>query len=126
MRKLRVAFGMEDDNLLSNEHFGESKFYTIYDIYEDRHYEFVERRENAGKNIEEKEHGDPRKLKAVIQTLSDVDVLAAFRMGPNYVQIKKNSDKVPFMTGTRKLEEALKKVSENFDKLWEEKSSKAK
>jgi len=124
MKKLRVAFGMCDNNLLSDKHFGESEFYAIYDVYEDHHYEFIERRENNAKNVEEKEHGDPRKLKAVIQTLSDVDILAAFRMGPNYIQIKKNSNKVPFITGTRKLEEALVKVSENFNKLWEEKNSK--
>ncbi|MGB9759899.1 MAG: NifB/NifX family molybdenum-iron cluster-binding protein [Thermoproteota archaeon] len=126
MRKLRVAFGMGSNSLLSDEHFGDSEFYFIYDVYEDHHYEFIERRENTAKNVEEKRHGDPRKFIAVVQMLRDVDVLAAFRMGPNYVQIKNNSDKVPFITGTKKLEEALAKVSENFNKLWEERSNKVK
>jgi len=126
MRKLRVAFGMDDEEMLSSNHLGDSAFYSIYDIYEDGSYVFVEHRENLAKNVVEAKHGDPRKFKAVVELLKDVDVLAAFRMGPNYLRIRDNSDKVPFITGTKKLNEALSRVAANFNRLWEEKQKKLK
>ena len=58
--------------------------------------------------------------------IRDRDVLAAFRMGPNYLRIRDNSDKVPFITGTKKLSEALSRVAANFNRLWEEKQKKLK
>ena len=47
-------------------------------------------------------------------------------MGPNYLRIRDNSDKVPFITGTKKLNEALSRVAANFNRLWEEKQKKIK
>ena len=126
MRKLRVAFGMDDEEMLSSNHLGDSAFYSIYDIYEDGSYVLVEHKENLAKNVVEAKHGDPRKFKAVVELLKDVDVLTAFRMGPNYLRIRDNSGKVPFITGTKKLSEALSRVVANFDKLWEEKQKKLK
>ncbi|RLE95823.1 MAG: dinitrogenase iron-molybdenum cofactor [Thermoprotei archaeon] len=126
MRKLRVAFGMDNEEMLSSNHFGDSAFYSIYDIYEDGSYVFVEQRENLAKNVAEERHGDPRKFKAVVELLKDVDVLTAFRMGPNYLRIRDNSGKVPFITGTKKLSEALSRVAANFNRLWEEKQKKLK
>ena len=45
-------------------------------------------------------------------------------MGPNYLRIRDNSDKVPFITGTKKLSEDFSRVAANFNKLWEEKQKK--
>ncbi len=122
MRKMRVAFGLDDELTLTGEHFGDAKFFRIYDVHEDGRVEFVEDRENRTPEEEEHEehHGDPRKFKAVIETLSDCDVLAGFRMGPNFLRIRDNSDKVPYITGTQKLREAVAKILIDFDKLWEQ------
>ena len=123
MRKIRVAFGLEDELTLTGEHFGDARFFRVYDVYEDGRVEFVGDRKNETP-VEEEEHeehhGDPRKFKAVIEALSDCDVLAGFRMGPNFLRIRDNSDKVPYITGTQKLREAVAKILVDFDKLWEQ------
>ena len=122
MKKLRVAFGLDDGLTLTEEHFGDARFFRIYDIYEDGRVELVEDRENRTPEEEEHEehHGDPKKFKAVIYALRDCDVLAGFRMGPNFLRIRDNSDKVPYITGTRVLREAVAKILLDFDKLWEQ------
>ncbi len=117
-----MAFGLEDELTLTGEHFGDARFFRVYDIYEDGRVEFVEDRENRTPEEEEHEehHGDPRKFQAVIETLRDCDILAGFRMGPNFLRIRDNSDKVPYITGKQKLREAVAKILLDFDKLWEQ------
>ncbi len=115
MSLYRVAFGMEDEKKLTDGHYGDSKFFLIYEI-EDGKIRFVERRENKAADIEEAEHGDVNKFKAVISQLGDVDILAAYRMGPNFVRIKNNTKKRVIFTKTRDLEEAIKRVIEEIEK----------
>jgi len=132
MRVLRVAFGLNARNELTEEHYGDSDKFAIYEFYEDGSYRLIEYRENKAKEVEEEHeehHGDPRKFKAVLDQLRDIDVLAGFIMGPNLRRIKSVSDKVPFLTRTRDLDLAIKKVIENFDELWrqvQEKKSNVK
>ena len=118
MRCLKVAFGMEDDEKLIDAHYGDSNFFAIYDVCEDGSYRLLEKRINKAKEVEEEEHGDPKKFRAIVELLEDVDVLAAFRMGPNFLRIRDQSDKVAFFTRTRDLKVALQRVIENFDELW--------
>ncbi len=123
-RCLKVAFGMEDDEHLIDAHYGgDSEFFAIYEICEDGDYKLLEKRHNKAKDFEEDDdgHGDPRKFKAVVGQLLDVDVLAAFRMGgPNFLRIRDKTNKVAFFTRTRDLKLALQRVVENFDDLWEQ------
>ena len=120
MRCLKVAFGMENDETLIDAHYGDSEFFAIYEICEDGSIKLLEKRLNKAKDFEEEEHGDPRKFKAVVSQLLDVDVLAAFRMGPNFLRIRDKTNKVAFFTRTRDLKLALQRVVENFDELWEQ------
>ncbi|NJE07083.1 dinitrogenase iron-molybdenum cofactor [Thermococcus sp. M39] len=129
MRKLRVAFGMENEGKLTDAHYGDSEFFLIYEILEDGTAKLLEKRPNRAKGMEEHDegHGDPRKFRAIIEQLKDVDVLAAFRMGPNFLRIRDQSNKVAFFTSTRDLNLALQRVIERFEELWkqvEEKKSK--
>jgi len=109
---------MEDDEKLIDAHYGDSNFFAIYDVCEDGSYRLLEKRINKAKEVEEEEHGDPKKFRAIVELLKDVDVLAAFRMGPNFLRIRDQSDKVAFFTRTRDLKVALQRVIENFDELW--------
>ncbi len=113
---MRVAFGMEDNEHLTEGHYGDSKFFLIYEIDENG-IKMVEKRENKAADIEEAEHGDVNKFKAVIAHLMDVDVLAAYRMGPNFVRIKEKTNKRVFLTRNRDLNRALERLRENFEKL---------
>ncbi len=118
-RCLKVAFGMEDDEHLIDAHYGDSEFFAIYEICENGSVKLLEKRHNKAKDFEEEEHGDPRKFRAVVGQLLDVDVLAAFRMGPNFLRIRDKTNKVAFFTRTRDLKLALQRFVEDFDDLWE-------
>lgn len=123
MRVLRVAFGLNERGELTEEHFGDSDRFAIYEFSENGEVRFIEYRENKARVIEEdhaEHHGDPRKFKAVISQLRDVDVLAGFIMGPNLLRIKRLSDKVPFLTRTRDLKEAIIRIKDNFEDLWDQ------
>lgn len=127
MRCLRVAFGMEDDETLIDAHYGDSEFFAIYEVCEDGTVRLIEKRHNKAKNLEEEHdegHGDPRKFKAVVGQLLDVDVLAAFRMGPNFLRIRDKTNKVAFFTRTRDLKLALQGIIENFDDLYSQVQAK--
>lgn len=124
MKKLRVSFGMDDETTLSRKHFGDSLFFLIYDIYENGNFEFIEKRENN--STIENEHGDIKKFRSIVSLLSDVDVLAAYRMGPNFLNIKNNSNKIPFLTRDENFQKSLELVIKNFDKLYNEKEMKSK
>ncbi|HDZ36179.1 MAG TPA: dinitrogenase iron-molybdenum cofactor [Thermococcus sp.] len=127
MRCLKVAFGMEDDETLIDAHYGDSEFFAIYEVCEDGTVRLIEKRHNKAKNLEEEHdegHGDPRKFKAVVGQLLDVDVLAAFRMGPNFLRIRDKTNKVAFFTRTRDLKLALQGIIENFDDLYSQVQAK--
>lgn len=125
---LRVAFGMENDTTLIDSHYGDSNFFAIYEICEDGDITLIEKRYNKAKDFKEDNdrHGDPRKFKAVISQLLDIDVLAAFRMGPNFLRIRDKTNKVPFFTKTRDLNLSLHRIVENFDELWNQVQTKKK
>ncbi|MDV3104608.1 NifB/NifX family molybdenum-iron cluster-binding protein [Thermococcus waiotapuensis] len=123
MRCLKVAFGMEGEETLTDAHYGDSEFFAIYEICEDGSVKLLEKRPNKARDFEEKHdegHGDPEKFKAVLGQLLDVDVLAAFRMGPNFLRIRDKTKKVAFFTRTRDLRLALQRVFEDFEELWEQ------
>lgn len=124
MKKLRVSFGMDDETTLSSKHFGDSLFFLIYDIYENGNFEFIEKRWNS--STIENEHGDINKFRSIVSLLSDVDVLVAYRMGPNFLNIKNNSNKIPFLTRDKNFQRSLELVIKNFDKLYDEKEMKSK
>ncbi|MGQ4832295.1 MAG: NifB/NifX family molybdenum-iron cluster-binding protein [Candidatus Asgardarchaeia archaeon] len=114
-----VAVGTDDGVLLADKHFGDSKYFYIYKL-ENGDWKLVEIRENKTLEIEEDEsydHGDPRKFRKVIDLLKDVDILVAFRMGPNYKRIVQNTDKKPFLAGTRDIQQALQKLKANLQKF---------
>ena len=111
---MRIALGTNDHKTLSETHFGDSKFFEIYE-WRNGAWELVEVRKNTAREIEEKEeehHGDPRKFKGVANLLRDIDVFVAFRFGPNYIRIKQNTTKIPFLAKTRDIKEALKRVTD--------------
>ena len=100
MRCLKVAFGMGNDKKLIDAHYGDSEFFAIYEVCEDGSVRLIEERPNSARDFEEEGHGDPRKFKAVVSQLLDVDVLAAFRMGPNFLRIKEKPAR-PFSSRAR-------------------------
>jgi len=117
---IRVAVGVDDDETrLSEEHFGDAKYYLIYEVKEDGSYRLVEKRVNTVREMEEREHGDPRKFRAVVELLSDVDVFLAGRMGPNFLRVRE-SRHFPIVVGRKTVEEALSILVSRLDEVLEE------
>ena len=118
--KLRVAVGVDSSGDLFLGHFGDSPIFKIYECNWEG-CSLVEERENTTEIEEDEEHeehhGNPLKFRAILELLKDTDVWCAFRMGPNYVRIVRESDKIPFLTGTRRLDESLEKVRRKFLEL---------
>ncbi len=117
---IRVAVGVDDDEtVLSEEHFGDAKYYLIYEVEEDGTYRLVEKRPNRVRDMEEREHGDPRKFRAISKLLEDVDVFLAGRMGPNFLRVRE-SRHYPLVVGRKTVEEALSILVSRLDEVLEE------
>ncbi len=110
---MKVAFGMEDDKNLTDGHYGDSNYFLIYE-FDGEKFRLLEKRENKAASVDEEAHGDVKKFKAVISQLEDVDVLAAFRMGPNFLRIRENTSKKVIFTKTKELEKALETVKKEL------------
>ena len=119
--KLRVAVGTSRRGVLSKTHFGDSRYFEIYEVTR-KGWRLLEVRENRAADLEEAGHGDPRKFAAVVGQLGDVDVAVAWVMGPNYLRVRDASGLVPYIVrgpGRKSLrvEDALGEVVERFGEL---------
>lgn len=112
-----IACATDDKKRFTDKHFGDACHYLIYKIDKD-HCEYLKEIDN---NVgEERFHGDPVKAKGISNILSreNVQVLLSKRFGPNIVRMKKS-----FLTvsvKTNEIEEGLKTVMKNFDKIIDE------
>ena len=121
MQKIIIAVGTDDLVTLRKGHFGDSKYFIIYKISKSG-WKRLKVLKNKVKEFEEINHGDPEKFKQVIKQLKEVDMLVAWAMGPNYIRIRDQSNKVPYIVKgearrTRKIDDALKEIVENFDNI---------
>jgi len=105
--KIKLACGTDNGTEFTNEHFGSSKYFLIYEFdLETKDLRFIKRIENS--TPEEEKHGDIKKAKSVSELLKSVFVLVAFRYGPNIIRIKKRF--VPIISREKNIEEILNKV----------------
>ena len=112
--KFVVACGTSDGELLTDDHFGESKRFYIFRL-DNFHSELVTKLDNTSKEEDEDPtHGDPQKAKQVSDILLDhsVNVVLAHKMGPNVVRISKNFVPVVFR-GTR-IDTGLQVLADNL------------
>jgi len=104
--KIKLACGTDNGTEFTNEHFGSSKYFLIYDFdLEAKDLRFLKRIENS---TQEEEHGDIKKAKSVSELLKNVFVFAAFRYGPNIIRIKKRF--VPIISREKNIEKTLYKI----------------
>ncbi|EDY34442.1 Dinitrogenase iron-molybdenum cofactor domain protein [Aciduliprofundum boonei T469] len=97
---MKVAISTTDGIEITKDHFGDGKFFLIYEIGD--RIKFIEKREN---NSPEEEHGAKEKAKGISAILSDIPVFIGYQFGPNIMRIK---DKfLPVISRERKIEKAL-------------------
>ncbi len=117
MYYLRMAIASEDGYELYGGHFGDSNYYLIYDLNGER-FEFIEQIKNSTKDFKEKKHGDERKALKVSDLLNECEVFCGRAFGPNIKRIVKKF--VPVIVKVDKVEDALKILQENYEKILEE------
>lgn len=107
---MQVAFASNDGILLADSHFGDAKYFFIYEI-NGKEYRFVEKRENT--TGEELEHGDEVKARSITSILRDVHVLVSYRMGPNINRIKKRF--LPIVSRHKRIDRNIEILNKNYN-----------
>ena len=107
---MRIAFASNDGMLLADSHFGDAKYFYIYEI-NGKEYIFVEKRENT--TGEELEHGDEKKAQSIMNILRDVHVLVGYRMGPNINRIKKHF--LPIVSRHKRIERNIEILNKKYN-----------
>ncbi len=110
---LRIAFSTNDGELLVDDHFGEGRYFYIYEYVPGEGFKLVDKRINT--SGEEEIHGDPIKAMKIAEILKDVDILVGYRMGPNVTRMKKRF--LPIVSRTRSIRETLELLSRNIEML---------
>ena len=112
--KIKLACGTDNGIEFTNEHFGSSKYFLIYDFdLKTKDLRFLKRIENSTQ--EEEKHGDIKKAKSVSELLKNVFVLVAFKYGPNIIRIKKRF--VPIISREKNIEKTLNKIKIYINKI---------
>jgi len=107
--KIKLACGTDDGIEFSNEHFGSSKYFLIYELDLDtKKLKFLEKLENS--SPEEEIHGDPKKAKKISELMEEVSVLVGFEMGPNIIRIRKKF--IPVVSREKNIKIALEELKE--------------
>jgi len=105
--KIKLACGTDNGSEFTNEHFGSSKYFLIYELnLETKDLEFLNKIENS--TPEEEKHGDTKKAKSVSELLKNIFVFSAFRYGPNIIRIKKRF--VPIISREKNIRKTLNKI----------------
>ena len=116
MDRIRITIGSKDGESIFNGHFGESKYFFIFDLTRNGELEFVEKRENLSKEEEKGKHGLEKKRKEVLSIIKDVNVIIGRRKSPNFIKISEDTEYQPILVDS--FEEIKKKIKENADSIF--------
>jgi len=118
MKRIRIAFPSNGDEETSLGHMGMAKYFYIYDVFEKGESSFVERRENTSPP-ELTEHGDPVKMKVVLEICSDCDVIAGTKLSPNFRSVSNTTEFQPLVVGQGKLTDIISKITANYEQIYD-------
>lgn len=107
--KIRIACGTDDEKNFSDNHFGDSKYFLIYEYDPDsQNIEFIKKIKNNFRP--EANHGDVKKAGNISIILKGISVLAAFVMGPNISVMRKKF--VPLISRKKNILKSLSGIKE--------------
>jgi hypothetical protein len=118
MKRIRIVIPSNDGEETSPGHMGMAKYFYIYDLLENGKSSFVERRENTSP-LELTEHGDPIKMKAVLEICSDCDVIAGAKLSPNLRNISNTTEFQPLVVGKEKLTVITSRITANYEPIYD-------
>lgn len=112
--KMLVAIATDNGENFIDRHFGDAKFYNIYEIDPSKSI-FVKRIENSTEEEDEEVHADPKKAKGISNLLlsENVKIVVSKVFGPNIKRIKKKF--VCILANDKTLEISLSKICESFE-----------
>jgi predicted Fe-Mo cluster-binding NifX family protein len=119
--KFNIAFATDDGKTFMDRHFGDSKYYDIYEISE-TDSKFVKRIVNTTEEDDEEIHADPKKAKGVSQLFKNenIKVLVSKVFGPNIKRIRTKF--VCVLMNEQTIQESILKIQKQLsilEKEWE-------
>ncbi len=115
MEELLIAFSTNDGERLIDDHAGMARYFDVYK-FTPSDVQFVERRENSKYTGDETiKHGDPKKAKASLAALENVDVWVNKRFGPNLPRLLKKL--LCVVTRVDTIAQAIDLVKANWDAI---------
>ncbi len=109
--KIRVAFAVNEEMELPNNHFGDASYFDIYqwDNNALKHIETIPNKQQ--KDNVPHQHGDAEKGEAIVDLLQQhhVNVIVAKQFGKNMMRVKKHF--LPVLVDSTNLEESKSKIA---------------
>jgi predicted Fe-Mo cluster-binding NifX family protein len=109
---MKIAASTEDGVHLTKGHFGDGKFFLIYEV-SPKGFELIEKRENT--SPEEEEHGSKAKAQGIASILKDVDALLGYQFGPNIMRIKEKF--LPILSREPSVERAMEIIVRYYETI---------
>ena len=106
---MKVAIGMAEENEVNFNHFGQSKFFEIYE-YDNYTFTKIENRENPKYGAHQ--HA---KVSDMLEILSDCKVWSAGDMGKGSFKKLKELGYFPILLKSRKPQDALKEIEKEVE-----------
>lgn len=116
MRKIRLCIGSNDGETIATTHMGDTKFFILYDLFENAENRFIEKRGNPARDME---HAKEDKMKEIIESVKDADVFVAQQKSPNFVRIANKTKYQPVVVKVEKIPDILRVLHKSFQDLFD-------
>ena len=116
MKKIRLCIGTNDGKNIAKTHMGDTRYFYIYDLFENSEYEFIGDRINTVKNMD---HAKPEKMKEIIKTVKDADIFVARLKSPNFIKIANKTKYQPVVVKEDNIIGSLIIIGRSFQELYD-------
>jgi len=116
---MKVAFATDDGEKYIDNHFGDAKYYDVYEIFESES-KFIKRINNTTEDDDEEIHADPKKAKGVVSLFKneDIQTVVSKVFGPNIKRIRKKF--VCILMNNQNIQDSIKIVQDNLNTISDE------
>ncbi len=115
MKKIRFCVGTNDGENIADTHMGDTKYFHIFDLFENSESTFIEKRRNT---VQDMDHANTGKMKTIIAVVKDADILVARKKSPNFVKIAKNTEYQPVIVNAVSLSEIPDELHQSFGDIY--------
>jgi hypothetical protein len=116
MKKIRLCIGTNDGKNIAKTHMGDTRYFYIYDLFENSEYEFIGDRINTVKNMD---HAKPEKMNEIIKTVKDADIFVARLKSPNFIKIANKTKYQPVVVKEDNIIGSLIIIGRSFQELYD-------